>query len=331
MGIDQAGKKPTVTGYGSITFDSSAVEDGVIVDHETVVKRAYQLLTKELVGTMTTNRVSVSLPNSSSFSRVITLPKMDKKDLAAAVRLEAEQSIPIPIDDLYFDYNVLNETPDGSKEIQLVACPRNIVDSYIGVFKALGLEVALVEPNITAVSRIVAQAEAHDVGTLIVDFGSSACDLSVFDDNSIRATGTVDCSGDNVTKLIADKFDLNTQQAHGIKTRYGLEKSKKQQEILDAVAPELNKLVNEIKKVVRYYAERAGSDKQIGQIIVLGGGANLPGLATFITSHTRIPARLCAPWNNLNFGRLQPPHELETTLFTTAGGLGLVSTKELSE
>jgi Tfp pilus assembly PilM family ATPase len=80
---------------------------------------------------------------------------------------------------------------------------------------------------------------------------------------------------------------------------------------------------------MRYFTDKSNGSTPIGQIIVLGGGANLPGLASFITDKTRVATRLCAPWNNLTFGKLQPPHELETTLYTTAGGLALVSKKEI--
>ncbi len=96
-----------------------------------------------------------------------------------------------------------------------------------------------------------------------------------------------------------------------------------------AAEKELNKLITEIRKVMRYFGERNEDSSAIGQIIILGGGANLPGLSSYITAKTRVPTRLCAPWNNLTFGKLQPPHELETTLYTTAGGLGLVKLQEL--
>jgi type IV pilus assembly protein PilM len=198
------------------------------------------------------------------------------------------------------------------------------------VFDALGLEVALIESNINAVTRMVTHTETHDIVTLIVDFGSTACDLSIFDGTTIRVTSTIDCSGETITQLIAKKLNVTAQQAQSIKTRYGIEMSKKQALIIDAVEPELNKLTSEIRKVVRYFSERNKSNKAIGQIIILGGGANLPGLNSYITDKTRIPTRLCAPWKNLSFGKLQPPHELETTLYTTAGGLGLVTVGDLS-
>ena len=199
------------------------------------------------------------------------------------------------------------------------------------VFEAFGLEIALIESNISAVTRIVVHAEAHDVSTLIVDIGSTACDLSIYDGSAIRATGTVDCSGERITQHIAAALGVSVQQAHSIKTRYGLELSKKQEAIVKAVEPELNKLVSEIRKVMRYFTDREKNGTAIGQIIILGGGANLPGLSTYLTDRTRVATRLCAPWNNVTFDRLQPPHELETTLYTTASGLSLVSPHEVTK
>lgn len=329
MQIEQSPKQTSVIGYGTMTFDPQAIKKGVIVEPETIIKAAYELIEKHIVGKVTTRHVAVSLPNAYSFSRVITLPKMNQADLENAVQLEVDQSIPMPLDELYYDFSIASKLEDGGYEIQIVACPKEIIDSYLVVFEALGLEVSLIESNISAVTRIVVHAEAHEVSTLIVDIGSTACDLSIYDGSAIRATGTVDCSGERITQHIADALGVSVQQAHSIKTRYGLELSKKQAEITKAVEPELNKLINEIRKVMRYFSDRDSSGHPIGQIIILGGGANLPGLSTFITDKTRVPTRLCAPWNNVSFGKLQPPHELETTLYTTASGLSMVHPTEL--
>ncbi len=330
MQIVQSDKQTTVIGYGTINFDSKATKKGVIVDYETVIKAIHELINKHLIGRITTRHVAVSLPNAHSFSRNITLPKMNKKDLESAISLEVDQSIPMPLEDLYYDYTIARTLENGTSEVQVIACPRQIIDSYLKVFSALDLEIALVESNISAVTRTVVHAEEHEVPTLIVDIGSTACDLSVYDGSAVRATSTVDCSSERITQQIAKALGVTLQQAHSIKTRYGLELSKKQDRIIDAVEPELNKLINEIRKVMRYFADREISEGgEIGQIIILGGGANLPGLSTYITDRTRIPTRLCAPWNNISFGKLQPPHELETTLYTTASGLSLVNPSEL--
>ncbi len=327
--IEHTKKSSSVIGYGTISFDPKAIENGAIVDPEVIIKAAYELIEKQLVGKITTKSVAVSMPNTYSFNRILLLPKMERKDLVSAVELEASQSIPLPLEDLYYDFSPTRTIDAETQEVELAACPKRIIDSYMPVFDALGLEVALIESNISAVTRMVIHAEAHDVTTLIVDFGSRACDLSIYAGGSIRITSTVDCSGDVITELIAKKLQLTFDQAHSVKTRYGIEKSKKQDEILDAVGTELSKLVNEIRKMIRYYNEHNNGEQPIGQVIILGGGANLPGLSGYITDKTRIPARLCAPWNNLSFGELQPPHELETTLYTTAAGLSLIKPEDI--
>lgn len=332
MQINQSGKLTRVSGYGTISFDESAINSsGVIVDPKIIIEATHKLINEQLVGTLSTRRVAVSIPNANSFSRVLTLPKMSNADIKSAVDAEVDQSIPLSLDQLYYDFSITRTLEDESIEVQVVATPRPIVDSYLGVFEALDLELALVESNITAMTRIVIHAEDHEINTLIVDIGSTACDISIYDGSAIRATGTVDCSSERMTENIATALDITHQQAHSVKTRYGLEKSKKQDQITAAAEKELNKLISEIRKVMRYFTEKNNTSGPIGQIIILGGGANLPGLSSYITSRTRVATRLCAPWNNLSFGKLQPPHELETTLYTTAGGLGLVTPKELGE
>jgi type IV pilus assembly protein PilM len=328
--INQKGKYE-VCGYGATSFSNDAADKGMVVDFAKVSAAIHDLYTNQLVGNLYTKRVAFSIPNEHSFSRVLALPKLDSADIEAAVMSEASRTIPVKIDDLYVDYQLGSQLDNDIQEVQLVATPKRIVDSYMTLAEILGLEVAAIETNISSVSRIVTHAEGQDVITMIIDLGSTAADLSIYDGSTVRITGTADCGSESITRLIAKKLGLNNAQAHTIKTRYGLEPSKKQGEIMEAVQPELTKLVNEIRKMVRYYNERADKDNQLGQIIILGGGANLPGLSTHITDQVRIPTRLCDPWQNISFGGLQSPHQLETTLYTTAAGLSLITESELSK
>jgi type IV pilus assembly protein PilM len=132
-----------------------------------------------------------------------------------------------------------------------------------------------------------------------------------------------------MTELIAKRLGVSHSQAHTIKIRYGMEPSKRQSEIIEAIAPVMDTLISEIRKTARYYHERAAGGEQIEQIIVLGGGADLPGMSAYITDQVRIPTRLCNPWQSISFGTLQAPHSLDTTLYTTAAGLSLASSEEV--
>ena len=247
-----------------------------------------------------------------------------------AIKAEAEQYIPVAIDKLYIDYDITQGPDQDNYEVLIVAAPKNIVDSYLVLFELLGLEVALMETSISAATRLVMHAEQTDLPTLIIDFGSISTDLSIFD-TTLRVTGTVSEGGDTITKAIADELKVTIKQAQTIKTKHGLGPGKRQAQIRKALEPLLNKMVIEIKKMVRFYQDRSGVEKKLEQVIILGGGANMPGLADYLTDKIRIPTRTCNPWLNLDFGDLQPPHQLEKTLYATSAGLGLVLPEDIKK
>ena len=93
-----------VQGYGLAHYEKSAFNKGVIKEPEVVAKAINKLFEKSLVGTINTRRVAMSLPVANTYNRVLSLPVINKKELAQAVRLEAEQYIPVASEELYIDY-----------------------------------------------------------------------------------------------------------------------------------------------------------------------------------------------------------------------------------
>lgn len=327
MQTQPTSRKRRVVGYGLTSFDPTAVKDGVIVDPEKIAKATYDLFTKNLIGDITTRRVALAIPASRTFTRTVALPRMKKQDLADAVTLEAEQYISMPLSDLYIDYSIIGQT-DKETELLVVAIPRKIVDSYLILTRMLGLEAIAIETTISASSRLFVQAEKSATPTVLIDLGSLSSDLTVYDKDLI-VTGTVPGGGDSFTKAIAQKLNVSPQESHIIKTKYGLGLSKKQKEINESLAPTLDQLTKEIRRMVRYYQERSGTNGTIKQIVTMGGGANMPGLSEYLTNTLRIPVRMCDPWRQLDFAGLQHPHASEKSMYVTVAGLSLINPKEV--
>jgi type IV pilus assembly protein PilM len=327
MQVEAAGHGHRVTGYGVAGIDPKTMVDGVIIDPEGIAKVAHELFSKNIIGEITSRRASMALPASRTFNRTLTLPKMQAKDIPEAVKLEAEQYIPVPIDDLYIDYGIISET-DKQIEILAVAVPKKIVDSYLTLTRLLGLEAILLETSIEAASRLFVHAEQSDVPTILIDLGSLSSDITIYDDTLI-VTGTVPGGGDSFTDLIADKLKVSRQEAHVIKTKYGMGVSKKQKEIIEGLGPILEQMIKEIRRMVRYYEERANTDKKIDQIVTMGGGANMPGLSEHLTNTLRLPVRMVDPWQHLDFAGLQPPNTIEKSMYVTVSGLALANSKEI--
>jgi type IV pilus assembly protein PilM len=320
-------KKQVVQGYGVTGFDPKFITNGVITEPEGMAKAAMNLFEKNLIGEITTKRVSASIPAARTFTRTMTLPNLSNKDLAEAVRLETERYVPVPISELYLDYTPITVSEKGI-ELLAIAVPKKIVDSYVDLVNILGLEPVALETTISASSRLFVQAEQSDVPTVLIDFGSLSADITVHD-NGLVVTGTVPCGGDSFSQAIANALNVTPQEAHIIKTKYGLGVSKKQKEILAALEPILEQMLREIRRVIRYFEERSGTQRKINQVITMGGGANMPGLSSYMTNQLRLAVRMCDPWQHLDFTGLQPPNSVEKSMYITVAGLSLAQPKEL--
>lgn len=326
--LSETAKGPLIEGYGFATFDPSAMKDGILVEPETIAKSAYTLLTQDMVGAINTSRVSVSLPVAQTFTRILELPNITDSDLDKAVKLEAEQYIPLSLDELYIDYEVTtpaaDKQSDQNQEVLMVAAKKTIIDSYLLLFDILGLEVDLLEPSTSAIGRLVKNSQKTDKPVLLIDLGSRYCDLTVYD-QTIRMTDTVEVGGEHITNALSSKLNVSKRQADAFKSKYGLNKNSRQHSALTALGPLLNKMTAEIQKVLRYYKDRNKGRAEISEIVMLGGGANLPGLISYLEKTTKLKVRLCDPWTGVDFGTLQKPHPLEATLYTTAMGSAFYS------
>jgi len=319
--------KPRVIGYGFTVFDTDAQADGVIVQPEVIAKATFDLFRHHLIGDITARRCALAIPAYRTFTRSMNLPKLKPRELAEAVNLEAEQYISLPLEELYLDYTIIRQT-DDSTELFLVAVPKVIVDSYLDLAQILGLETVLIEPTLSSSARLFGLDQQSDIATLIIDFGSLSSDISIYDKN-VLVTGTVQSGGYSFTNSIKKTLGVSLEEATSIKSRYGLGVSKRQAEIKRAIEPSLQQVVKEIHRMLRYYEERYGAKRPVGQIVASGGGANMPGLSDYLTNVLRIPSRHINPWQYLDYKGLQPPSDADKPMYATVVGLSLTRSKEV--
>ena len=327
MQVVRSGGKRKVVGYGVTTFDRSVIENGAIVKHEVIAKAVQNLFKNGLIGDITTNRVALTVPVSRAFVRSIDTPKLSGKELAEAVRTEVEQYIPAAPETLYIDYSQVVDTK-GKTSVLVVAIPRKIVDSYIMLARILGLEPVLIQTSSGAGANIFSRDPQSNTPSVLVDFGSDSADITIFDRGPV-VSGTAACGGEQITRIIGNALGISEREAFIVKSRYGLTVSKKQTQIITALKPILGLLSREVRRTIRYYDERGKAKSEIGQVVIMGGGANMPGLTDYLTDDLRIPVRSFDPMQYLDFGRLQPLNESERMSYVTVAGLALYDPRKV--
>ncbi|MDQ5885981.1 MAG: FtsA protein [Patescibacteria group bacterium] len=327
MQIKNIDSAPKVQAYGSCVFDPAAIKDGVIEDQKAVINAASDMLKNKIVGKISTRRVAFTIPAARTFGRAVKLPLLTDKELTEAVILEAEQYIPTPIENLYLDHTLIAKS---ATEIELfaVAAPKKIIDSYVALCQSLDLEVVAIETTIDSASRLFKKINPKHGPTVLVDFGTASVDITILDD-VILATGTVSGGGENFTDKISKSLGVTPQEAHTIKSTYGLSYSEKQNAIAQALDPLLDQLFKEIKRMIRYYEERYSTRKKITQIVTMGGGANMPGLTEYMINALRLPVSTTQPWQTVTFSDIQPPESTESINFINVAGVALMPHKEI--
>lgn len=333
------------------SFSEKEIPKGIIDSGEIKDENALAKLIKESLCIVSGERIQTkyvicSLPEEKSYLQIIQLPKLQDEEIKNAVQFEAENYIPLPLDDVYLDFQTIKpfygET--DHTDVLIAATPRAIVDSYVSVIEKAGLQPLIMEIESMSVARSLIRGELSPEPIMIIDFGATRATFIIFSGNSIRFTSSAQTSSEDLTVAIAAAMKIDLPRAEEIKRKYGVsglpkillkEKTgdfKFEKEVqpderfLEIIKPVLNDLVEKIRACIDYYQAHFKNDhlpsnaKNIEKIILCGGGANLRGLPEFLTSALKIKTEVGDP--RINIGQTEPGISMEKALsFTTALGL----------
>jgi cell division protein ftsA len=323
MSVDMA--RMTVHGYGAIELDPAKDESDDRAEY--LCGKINQMFEKNIVGRLGSNRVVLGLPTTKTYARTFALPIKQENKIEEAVNLEVEQYVPMPLDSLYVDHQIIKR---GKENLSVLMCavPQKIVDEQLAIVESCGIEVAMIEPSINAVARLLERTKEGSLPTVIVDIGPATTDIAILD-AAIRVTGGLNIGGNTLTLDIAKKLNVPLETAHQFKVLNGLNTGPRQEKITEALRPSLQRIIGEIQKVIRYYTDRFPDESRLEQVLIVGSGSSVPGLGEYFTGELTLPARVASPWQSLNFNNLAPPAKQLRPRFMTAAGLSLVRAEEI--
>ena len=170
MSVDT--RKWEVLGYGSVDTDPSSMDTSLDTDGKYIEEQLKKLMGEKLLGVFGSNHVVMSIPTSRTYSRSVTIPSNITSPFDEAVRLEAEQYIPIPIAQLYLDYEITNKNKDATTAL-MCAVPRKTVDNCVKAAASCNLKVIMIEPGMLSVARLLRYTEDGSLPTVVVDVGAA--------------------------------------------------------------------------------------------------------------------------------------------------------------
>ncbi len=275
-------------------------------------------------GKVTTSKVAITLPESKSFVRIIEIPHMAESEVENAILFEAESYVPMPMDQVYFDWRVLQSAKD-TMSVLLVASPKETVDSYIAVLESAHLQVVAVEVESQSLSRALI-GEVSTETALIIDLDSTKTNLIMVEKGSLQFSSSVPIAGNTFTDTIAQALGVTKQQAEAIKIKVGINNTPEYPNIRTILLPVLKNLTEEIRNVIRFHYDH--SDQQLDRIILSGGNAQDKSLADYLAAELQdmgtVKFELGQPWQNVqHVANDLPLNEAESLHFAATIGLAI--------
>jgi len=282
----------------------------------TVIKKLHQ------EAKIKTKNVASALPQDQVSSKLITLPKVTEEELDPALKWEAEQYVPFPLEEATLAHQVVGEVEENKQkkiEVLLVATPTRLVNKLVSVLKAADLNPVSVEMEITAIARSLVTPGSGI--TMVVDLGAKATDLAIVENDQVVLTNSLATAGDALTRAISLNLSLDPSQAEAYKKAYGVDPEKLGGKITTAIDPVLEVIIREIEKMVQFYQSKG---KAISRIILTGGTSGLPEVAILMAKKISLEIQIGNPFSRLiNDSVLAKVPRADISLYAGAVGLAL--------
>jgi len=187
--------------------------DGEVTDVEALSAALKQLF--EVSGL--DNRVRIGIANQRIVVRMLELPPIaDPKELATAVRFQAQDAIPMPLDSVILDHHSLGvvDTPAGPRQqVVLVAARRDMVERVLAAARGAGLRPEAVDLSAFAMIRALAPPVAgSDERVLYLSIGGLT-NLAIAEGRVCRFTRVIGGGLDEIVGDVAERCQIPLDRA----------------------------------------------------------------------------------------------------------------------
>lgn len=286
--VVQTGKGvPVLQRYGQVGLPEGAVVAGEIVE-EAIVRDALTQLWK--TAKLPRKRVVVGIANQRVIVRRVDLPYMAEEELAQALPFQAQEYIPIPIDEAILDFVPLEEfaTPDGEPmlSVLVVAAQKNMAADVLRVVGSAGIKAMAIDLQAFALTRAVlgADFDLESGVQAIINIGGGLTQVILMKEGTIRFLRILTIGGSTFTDALGERMPMEPEQAEHYKRRTGVaidgvpEAGEGEDLARSILTEEADILIEEIRGSVDYYLGQSGAER-LERLYVAGNGARLPNLA----------------------------------------------------
>ena len=283
----------TLDKFAYVPVDQKITKD----DSETGKRKLGEIIlgAREQAGIKTKN-IAIGLPARKTYTAIIEVPNAPQRELTQTVKYEADQYVPMSVDEAKIDFAVLGISPNDAKkaEILLSSTDNAYAESVMESVEQLGLNVIAQEPEPIAMVRALAPVGVQDA-RMIIDLGETSTDLVVMYQGSPRLVRSIPGGLLSFVRTVENSLKVRDDQARQFILKFGLAQDKLEGRVFEALKSTLEGFAMEMTKSVRFFQNRyVGA--QVGGIVLSGFSGIIPFMAEYIEMQTGVATTQGNPW-----------------------------------
>lgn len=287
----------TLIRYGSAPVDMRVATSDSPEDR----KRLGEVITNLIAQTgITSKNVVVGVPSNKTFVTVVDLPDVAEQELASTIKYQAEQYIPMSIEEAKIDWAVLGKSlrDENKIEVLLASVANKFSEDRLDLIEGLGLNVIALEPDPLALVRALTPEGNRD-GLLVVDLGDFSTDIVAVAGDTPRLVRSLPTGMQTLIKAAQQNLSVDQNQAMQFILKFGLYPDRLEGQIFRALEPTLEQFIMELTKTIKFFQTRYPS-VPIQNAVLSGYGVSVPAFNEYVSSKTGLQTVAGNPWQRVH-------------------------------
>ena len=298
--LSRTGNRYKVESYGVEPLTPNAVVEKNINDVEGVGDVVARLVGRARPGIKTS---AVAVPGSATITKVIEMDaSLSEDDMENQLRVEADQYIPFPLDEVRMDFQVVGPVEDNPErvEVLVVASRTENVEMRADALEIGGLQPKVVDVEAYAMERafqliLPGLPNAEELDTVAVfDIGATMTTLNVFHQGRSVYTREQLFGGKQLTEEIQRRYGISMEEA-GLAKKTGELPDDYESEVLQ---PFKDAIVQQVNRSLQFFY---GSTQfnEVDYILLAGGSASIADLGDLIQEKVGAGCSVANPFSDM--------------------------------
>jgi len=290
---------------------------------KTIETEVFQI--KKLIETLniTKKNVNLIIPDALTYSQVVSMPLLNEKELISAIKYQADQFIPMPIEETNIDIEVIDEDQKEKKVLLLiVAAPKKVIERIQTTVELAGLNPESVENELSSNGRLITAFNKSILnqykvnigqGIVIANFDINSTSLAYFSPQEliIRESHHISIGYLLFLKETQVNTDTDIKKAEEILKIYD-KKNPSSYPVEKIVQPLVKEFSNELKIFISKYNPSA--------VLFTNKIFLFPSLVTSLNEELSFPINIFNPYSLIKKSQLIETYKNELSIFVPALG-----------